>query len=211
MSALIAAEEDGDRLTREETAAMVANLLIGGHDTTTSQIGCTVLTLLTHPESMAEVRAAPENIGRHYHRNDAPRSCCRIDGPRSSRDVGNRQGYLPGRLADLAGDNDRQPRPRRVGRCRQLPAAPLHGPRRAVHAHLRRWPAPLPWRLARAHDAGGSRARGVGARSKADSRSGRYPWVQVLGQNPAHLPVAVWEAPALRPFDSLRQASYWTV
>lgn len=60
MSALIATEEDGDRLTREETAAMVANLLIGGHDTTTSQIGCTVLTLLTHPESMAEVRAAPE-------------------------------------------------------------------------------------------------------------------------------------------------------
>ncbi len=60
MSALIAAEEDGDRLTREETAAMVANLLIGGHDTTSSQIGCTVLTLLMHPEAMAAVRADPE-------------------------------------------------------------------------------------------------------------------------------------------------------
>ena len=60
MSELIAAEDDGDRLTREETAAMVANLLIGGHDTTSSQIGCTVLTMLTRPQIMAEVRADPE-------------------------------------------------------------------------------------------------------------------------------------------------------
>ncbi len=62
ISALIAAEEDGDRLTREETAAMVANLLVGGHDTTASQIGCSLLTLLTHPEVMAQVRADPAII-----------------------------------------------------------------------------------------------------------------------------------------------------
>ncbi len=62
ISALIAAEEDGDRLTREETAAMVANLLVAGHDTTASQIGCALLTLLTHPETMADVRADPAII-----------------------------------------------------------------------------------------------------------------------------------------------------
>jgi cytochrome P450 len=34
ISALLAAEVDGDRLNRGETMAMVANLLVGGHDTT---------------------------------------------------------------------------------------------------------------------------------------------------------------------------------
>jgi cytochrome P450 len=62
ISALIAAEEDGDRLTREETAAMVANLLVAGHDTTASQIGCTLLTLLNHPQAMVDVRDDPEII-----------------------------------------------------------------------------------------------------------------------------------------------------
>jgi cytochrome P450 len=60
MTELIAAEENGDRLTRKETAALVANLIIGGYDTTVSQIGCTVLTLLRHPEAMDEVCADPE-------------------------------------------------------------------------------------------------------------------------------------------------------
>ena len=38
IAALIRAEHDGDRLTRDETITMVANLLVGGHDTTGSQI-----------------------------------------------------------------------------------------------------------------------------------------------------------------------------
>lgn len=57
MTSLIRAEHDGDRLTREETVAMVANLLVGGHDTTASQIGCTLLTLLTQPSALAELRS----------------------------------------------------------------------------------------------------------------------------------------------------------
>jgi hypothetical protein len=56
ISALIAAEDDGDRLTRAETVAMVANLLVGGHDTTSSQIGCTLLTLLARPEVLTLAR-----------------------------------------------------------------------------------------------------------------------------------------------------------
>jgi cytochrome P450 len=56
ISALIAAEDDGDRLTRAETIAMVANLLVGGHDTTFSQIGCTLLTLLARPQVLALAR-----------------------------------------------------------------------------------------------------------------------------------------------------------
>ena len=57
ISALIAAEHEGDRLTRPETAAMIANLLVAGHDTTSSQIACSLLTLLAQPGLLAEVRA----------------------------------------------------------------------------------------------------------------------------------------------------------
>jgi hypothetical protein len=59
MTSLIRAEHDGDRLTREETVAMVANLLVGGHDTTASQIGCTLLTLLSRPSALAALRTDP--------------------------------------------------------------------------------------------------------------------------------------------------------
>ena len=59
MTSLLRAELDGDRLTRDETVAMVANLLVGGHDTTASQIGCTLLTLLRHPDALAALRADP--------------------------------------------------------------------------------------------------------------------------------------------------------
>ena len=56
ITALIRAEEDGDRLSRHETVSMVANLLVGGHDTTSSQIGCSLLTLLARPEALALAR-----------------------------------------------------------------------------------------------------------------------------------------------------------
>jgi cytochrome P450 len=57
ISALIAAEHDGDRLTRPETSEMIANLLVAGHDTTSSQIACSLLTLLAQPSLLADVRA----------------------------------------------------------------------------------------------------------------------------------------------------------
>jgi cytochrome P450 len=57
ITALLAAEDAGDRLTHDELVAMVANLLVGGHDTTTSQLGCTLLTMLRFPDEAARVRA----------------------------------------------------------------------------------------------------------------------------------------------------------
>ena len=57
MTSLLRAEHAGDRLTRGETVTMVANLLVGGHDTTASQIGCTLLTLLDQPGVLAEIRS----------------------------------------------------------------------------------------------------------------------------------------------------------
>ena len=62
ISALIAAEDEGNRLTHEELLDMVANLLVGGHDTTASQIGCTLFELLGRPETVAELAARPHSI-----------------------------------------------------------------------------------------------------------------------------------------------------
>ena len=53
---LIAASAEGDRLSPHEVAAMIANLLVGGHDTTESQLACVLLRLLRHPQQAARVR-----------------------------------------------------------------------------------------------------------------------------------------------------------
>jgi cytochrome P450 len=57
---LIEAESDGQRLGRDELPAMIGNLIAGGHDTTASQIGCSVSALLAAPREWARLREAPE-------------------------------------------------------------------------------------------------------------------------------------------------------
>jgi cytochrome P450 len=59
LSRLIAAEEEGDRLSRDELLAMVSNLIVAGHDTTSSQIGCSLLVLLMDPEAVEVLRSKP--------------------------------------------------------------------------------------------------------------------------------------------------------
>ena len=60
ITALLAAADDGERLTHAEAVAMVANLIVGGHDTTASQLGCSLLALLRHPGELGRRRADPE-------------------------------------------------------------------------------------------------------------------------------------------------------
>jgi cytochrome P450 PksS len=60
LSALIEAEEAGDRLTQDELLAMAFLLLAAGHETTLHQIGCSVLTLLDHPEALGAWKAEPD-------------------------------------------------------------------------------------------------------------------------------------------------------
>ncbi|MDR3619642.1 MAG: cytochrome P450 [Paludisphaera borealis] len=57
LSALIQAEEAGDRLTEDELLAMVFLLLLAGHETTLHQIAGSVLILLDHPEQLRELTA----------------------------------------------------------------------------------------------------------------------------------------------------------
>ncbi len=62
LSALIAAEDAGDRLTEVELLHQCIFLLNAGHETTTNLIANAVLTLLEHPEAAARLRAEPALI-----------------------------------------------------------------------------------------------------------------------------------------------------
>ncbi|MGH9443463.1 MAG: cytochrome P450 family protein [Thermoanaerobaculia bacterium] len=59
LSALVAAEEEGDRLTADELVAMVFLLLIAGHETTVNLIGNGVLALLEQRTEWERLRADP--------------------------------------------------------------------------------------------------------------------------------------------------------
>lgn len=61
-SALIQAEEAGDKLSEDELLAMVFLLLIAGHETTVNLIGSGTLALLEHPDEMEKLRREPSLI-----------------------------------------------------------------------------------------------------------------------------------------------------
>lgn len=63
ISALIAAEDGGDRLSGDEIVTMCNLLLLAGNLTTTDLIGNTVLALLAHPEQRAKLQAEPGRVG----------------------------------------------------------------------------------------------------------------------------------------------------
>jgi cytochrome P450 len=58
-TALVQAEEAGDRLNEAELSSMVALLLVTGHETTVNLIGNGALALLQHPDQLALLRADP--------------------------------------------------------------------------------------------------------------------------------------------------------
>jgi cytochrome P450 len=57
LSALIQAEEEGERLTHDELVAMVVQLMFAGHETSRNLIGNLVYRLLEDPRRLARVRA----------------------------------------------------------------------------------------------------------------------------------------------------------
>lgn len=59
LSALIAAEAEGDTLTQPELFAMIILLFIAGHETTTNLIGNGTLALLRHRDQLNALRADP--------------------------------------------------------------------------------------------------------------------------------------------------------
>ena len=64
ISTLLAAEEQGDRLSEQECVNLVLNVLIGGVDTTQSQLAHAIRLFAEHPEQWAALVAEPSLAGR---------------------------------------------------------------------------------------------------------------------------------------------------
>ncbi|HTQ40557.1 MAG TPA: cytochrome P450 [Pirellulales bacterium] len=60
LSALIAAQENGQKLTEDELVSMGFVLLVAGHETTVNLIGNGVAALLEHPDQLFRLRREPE-------------------------------------------------------------------------------------------------------------------------------------------------------
>ena len=60
VSALVAAESDGDRLTTAELRAMIAGLVFAGNDTTRNQIALGMIAFSEHPEQWTLLRERPD-------------------------------------------------------------------------------------------------------------------------------------------------------
>jgi cytochrome P450 len=76
LSALIAAEEEGDRLTHDELLINLILLLIAGHETTSNLIGNGALALCEDPAARDEFAADPDGLARtaidEFLRYDSP-------------------------------------------------------------------------------------------------------------------------------------------
>ena len=57
VSVLLAARDDGDRLSQQELLSSLFQLIVAGHDTTTSLIGNGVVALLDHPDQLRLLQA----------------------------------------------------------------------------------------------------------------------------------------------------------
>ncbi len=191
ISALIAAEHDGERLTRAETAAMVANLLVAGHDTTASQSACTLLTLLGQPDQLAEAHADPAliasivtetirlepSIGLVLRTLIAPAEICGVVRPAGAMIVLN---TLSANTDPAVWRDADTFDPRRFTEPDAPRMLTFGG---GVHACLGTWLARLT--LEEMVRAVADLAPTL-TRPKAD-----IPWTRVLGENPERLPVAV--------------------
>jgi hypothetical protein len=60
ISALIGAEEAGERLSTDELRAMISVLIFGGQDTTQCQLACALASFAAHPEQWRRLAAHPE-------------------------------------------------------------------------------------------------------------------------------------------------------
>ncbi|HXZ86150.1 MAG TPA: cytochrome P450 [Myxococcota bacterium] len=75
VSALVAAEEQGDRLKRNELLSQLTLLLVAGNETTTNLISNAALALSRNPDQLELLRRAPERIP------DAVEELLRYDSP----------------------------------------------------------------------------------------------------------------------------------
>jgi cytochrome P450 len=75
VSALVHAEEQGDKLSQEELLSMIMLLVVAGHETTVNLLGNGMLALFEHPDQLAKLQRDPSLI------KGAIEEMLRYDGP----------------------------------------------------------------------------------------------------------------------------------
>ncbi|HEY3688059.1 MAG TPA: cytochrome P450 [Streptosporangiaceae bacterium] len=62
LGTLVAARDEGDKLSEQELVVFGVTLLVAGHETTANQLGNFVYTLLTHPDQLAILERHPDLV-----------------------------------------------------------------------------------------------------------------------------------------------------
>ena len=81
LTGLIQARDNDDRLSDPELVGMTYLMIMGGFETTMNMLGNGLLTLLRHPDQLAEVRARPELLPQAldaYLRYESPVVACML-------------------------------------------------------------------------------------------------------------------------------------
>ena len=174
ISSLIEAEEEGDRLSDVECRNLVLNVLVGGVDTTQSQLAHALRLFAAHPDQWALLAAEPERVSAAVmevvrHEPITPFTARIMREDLDVRDVTFPAGTIV-MVAAVTANRDGVERRRGV----------RHHPRRRwpgrARADLRRRPALLPGREPRARrarggtDVPGAADAGAGARRRARAR-----------------------------------------
>lgn len=125
ISAFVAAEIDGDRLTDEEIVANTIITMIGGQETTTNLIGNGILTLLRHPDQLEKLRAdysllpsAIEELLRYEAPSQHTARLAPEDVELGGKLIGKRQAVIAV-MGAANRDPERFPDPDRLDICRQ--------------------------------------------------------------------------------------------
>ena len=146
-------EDAGDRLGRDEVITIVSNLLVAGHDTTTSQIGCSLAAMLGHLDAVERLRQAEASVASAV--SESMRYEPNISAiPRTVTATVEVGGIArgPGTLILLA-VMIREPRPLRVGRPRSLRHHPFRYAVGTEATVIRHRATLLSWRKPGPHDA----------------------------------------------------------
>ena len=111
-SAMVAAEEDGDRLSEEELVANATLLLLAGHDSTTNLIANSLLALHRHPDQVELLRREPRLMQRaieEFLRYDSPVQSVLLRLPSADTEVGGRTVRADEPILALLGAANRDP------------------------------------------------------------------------------------------------------
>ena len=111
ISALLAAEEAGDKLNREELLMTLMLLLVAGHETTRNLIGNGMLALLRHPDQLQRLRDQPDLMDSAIHEMLRYESPVQMDGRVVREDVtiGGKSFRKGQRIIALVGAANRDP------------------------------------------------------------------------------------------------------